>query len=65
MEPTTLDPMIPVGTDLAFDAFPEFVQARGRVIKERLERLVGRPPATASESALGAIEVPDEELEDV
>ena len=62
---TTLDPMIPVGTDLGFEAFPEFVQARGRVIQERLERLVGRPSATASEGAVGSLELPDEELEDV
>ncbi|MBB2890649.1 GmrSD restriction endonuclease domain-containing protein [Flexivirga oryzae] len=51
---TTLDPMIPAGTDLSFEAFPAFVEARGEVIKERLRSLISHsatnPEASASPS---------------
>lgn len=47
---TTLDPMIPAGTDLSFDAFPGFIAARGQVIRSRLEALVGRSVVPVEQS---------------
>ncbi|GAA6525671.1 DUF262 domain-containing protein [Intrasporangium sp. DVR] len=50
---TTLDPKIPPGTDLSFEAFPTFIAARGQLLKKHLEALVGqsqmRPMRTAQD----------------
>ena len=46
---TTLDPMIPAGTDLEFLAFRDFVKARAQVIQQRLVNQVGSEFVHASE----------------
>jgi hypothetical protein len=46
---TTLDPMIPAGTDLEFIAFPDFVKARAQVIQQRLVNQVGNELVKASD----------------
>lgn len=38
---TLIDPLIPAGTDLAFEAFPAFVTARSAELRSMLEALVG------------------------
>lgn len=38
---TTLDPLIPDGTDLSFEAFPEFIAARRTAMRARLIETVG------------------------
>lgn len=45
---TVVDPMIPPGTDLAFEAFPGFVRARTAYLAARLDALVGRSSASDS-----------------
>ena len=47
-----MDPLIPPGTDLAFEAFPEFVAARGQKLRSMLETLVGVLPTAAAEPVL-------------
>lgn len=42
---TTLDPLIPAGLDLSFEAFPEFVEARRQALKARLIQTIGAATA--------------------
>jgi hypothetical protein len=48
---TLVDPLIPPGTDLAFEAFPDFVAARSGRLHSMLDAHVG-VAAAASGSAL-------------
>lgn len=58
---TTLDPMIPAGTDLAFTEFRNFVEQRGALLRERLQTRVGRSSVLPIGNTSGAaIEDEDE-----
>jgi hypothetical protein len=46
---TLVDPLIPPGTDLSFEAFPEFIEARRAYLRGMLQALVGRAGAAPSE----------------
>lgn len=54
---TLVDPLIPAGTDLAFEAFPEFVAARAGKVRSMLETLVGVPTAATEPVLISAGEV--------
>jgi hypothetical protein len=53
---TTLDPLIPPGTDLAFDAFKPFVEKRRALLKQRLVGLVGSMTVVHSGSVVDVTE---------
>jgi uncharacterized protein with ParB-like and HNH nuclease domain len=49
---TLVDPLIPPGTDLSFEAFPAFIEARRAYLRGKLQDLVGRSGASVTVSEI-------------